>query len=83
MRRVVGLTIVLALALLLVAAVNAQKQPNILVIWGDDIGQSNISAYTMGLSKVGLPGSDLGMREEEPTSAGLFEARGYMTGQFG
>jgi hypothetical protein len=27
---------------------NAEK-PNILVIWGDDIGQSNISAYTMGL----------------------------------
>ncbi len=25
------------------------KKPNILVIWGDDIGQSNISAYTMGL----------------------------------
>ncbi len=22
---------------------------NILVIWGDDVGQSNISAYTMGL----------------------------------
>ncbi len=27
----------------------AQDKPNILVIWGDDIGQSNISAYTMGL----------------------------------
>ena len=25
------------------------KKPNILVIWGDDIGQSNISAYTFGL----------------------------------
>ena len=25
------------------------KKPNILVIWGDDIGQSNISAYTRGL----------------------------------
>src|SRR5210317_1281364 len=24
-------------------------QPNILVIWGDDVGQSNISAYTRGL----------------------------------
>ena len=23
--------------------------PNILVLWGDDIGQSNISAYTMGM----------------------------------
>lgn len=31
--------------------VNAQgagQKPNILVIWGDDIGQSNISAYTNG-----------------------------------
>ena len=28
---------------------NGQKQPNILVIWGDDIGQSNLSCYTHGL----------------------------------
>jgi len=104
------------------------KQPNILVVWGDDVGQSNISAYThglvgyetpnidriskegmtftdyyaeqsctagrasfimgqsvfrTGLSKVGLPGSDLGMREEEPTIAGLLKSQGYATGQFG
>ncbi|NBS33905.1 MAG: arylsulfatase, partial [Planctomycetia bacterium] len=25
------------------------KQPNILVIWGDDIGQFNVSAYNMGM----------------------------------
>ena len=25
------------------------KKPNIVIIWGDDIGQSNVSAYTMGL----------------------------------
>jgi arylsulfatase A-like enzyme len=31
------------------AAIAATEKPNILVIWGDDIGQSNISAYTMGL----------------------------------
>ncbi len=24
----------------------AQKKPNIVIIWGDDIGQSNVSAYT-------------------------------------
>jgi len=104
------------------------KKPNILVIWGDDIGQSNISAYTKGmmgyrtpnidrianegiiftdyyaeqsctagrssfimgqsvfrtgLSKVGLPGSDLGMRIEDPTIAGLLKDQGYATGQFG
>jgi arylsulfatase len=27
----------------------AQDQPNILVVWGDDVGQSNISAYTKGM----------------------------------
>ena len=31
------------------AAAHAQGKPNILVIWGDDVGQSNISAYTFGL----------------------------------
>jgi arylsulfatase A-like enzyme len=106
----------------------AAKPPNILVVWGDDVGQSNISAYTRGLvgyrtpnidrianegvlftdyygeqsctagrssfimgqsvfrtglSKVGLPGADIGMRKEEPTIAGLLKARGYATGQFG
>ena len=104
------------------------KKPNILVIWGDDVGITNISAYTMGLvgyktpnidriakegmmftdyygeqsctagrssyimgqgvfrtglSKVGLPGADLGMQEEDPTIAGLLKAQGYVTGQFG
>ncbi len=106
----------------------AASKPNILVIWGDDIGQSNISAYTFGLmgyktpnidriakegmmftdyygeqsctagrssyimgqsvyrtglSKVGLPGADLGMQKEDPTIAGLLKAYGYATGQFG
>jgi len=113
---------------LLAGVVAAQKKPNILVIWGDDVGQSNISAYTRGLvgyttpnidrianegmlftdyygeqsctagrssfitgqsvfrtglSKVGLPGADLGMRTEDPTIAGLLKAQGYATGQFG
>jgi len=107
---------------------SAQDRPNILVIWGDDIGQSNISAYTMGvmgyrtpnidrvanegmiftdyygeqsctagrssfimgqsvfrtgLSKVGLPGADLGMQVEDPTIAVLLKDMGYATGQFG
>ncbi len=34
------------------------KQPNILVIWGDDIGQSNISAYTHGLVGYQTPNID-------------------------
>jgi len=35
-----------------------QTKPNILVIWGDDIGQSNISAYTMGLVGYRTPNID-------------------------
>ena len=107
---------------------SAQERPNILVLWGDDVGQSNISAYThglvgyktpnidriskegltftdyyaeqsctagrasfimgqsvfrTGLSKVGLPGAEIGMRTEDPTIAVLLKARGYTTGQFG
>ena len=106
----------------------ATGKPNILVIWGDDIGQSNISAYTMGLmgyrtpnidrianegmiftdyygeqsctagrssyitgqsvyrtglSKVGLPGAELGMQTEDPNIPALLKAEGYVTGQFG
>ncbi len=113
---------------LAVPAIAQEQKPNILVIWGDDVGQSNISAYTMGLmgyrtpnidriaddgmiftdyygeqsctagrssyimgqsvfrtglSKVGLPGADLGMQDEDPTIAGLLKAEGYVTGQFG
>ncbi len=34
------------------------KKPNILVIWGDDIGQSNISAYTMGIVGYRTPNID-------------------------
>ncbi|MGE0474586.1 MAG: arylsulfatase [Nitrospirales bacterium] len=124
--RSVFLAVLLALWCFPVA--HAQDKPNVLVIWGDDIGQSNISAYTKGmmgyrtpnidriadegmiftdyygeqsctagrasfimgqsvfrtgLSKVGLPGADLGMRVEDPTIAGLLKAQGYVTGQFG
>jgi len=126
-RRIALLLATCALTTLGIGAQAAEK-PNILVIWGDDVGQSNISAYThglmgyhtpnidriadegmmftdyygeqsctagrssfimgqsvfrTGLSKVGLPGADLGMREEDPTIAGLLKNHGYMTGQFG
>ena len=122
-------TVALLTATLAFAApTSAQDQPNILVIWGDDIGQANLSAYTMGvmgyrtpnidrvanegmiftdyygeqsctagrssfimgqsvfrtgLSKVGFPGAELGMRIEDPTIAVLLKDRGYTTGQFG
>ena len=36
----------------------AAEKPNILVIWGDDIGQSNISAYTFGLVGYRTPNID-------------------------
>jgi len=107
---------------------SAQDKPNILVIWGDDIGQSNVSYYTRGmmgyetpnidriahegmaftdyygeqsctagrssfitgqsvfrtgLSKVGLPGAEVGLSEKDPTIAALLKTEGYATGQFG
>ncbi|MFB9054598.1 arylsulfatase [Formosa undariae] len=48
----------LLLAAGLVSSAFAQKKPNILVLWGDDIGQSNISAYTMGLVGYRTPNID-------------------------
>jgi arylsulfatase A-like enzyme len=39
-------------------AAYAADQPNIVVIWGDDIGQSNISAYTHGLMGYQTPNID-------------------------
>ena len=47
----------LALILPLQAALAADK-PNILVIWGDDIGQFNVSAYNMGLMGYKTPNID-------------------------
>ena len=34
------------------------KKPNIVIIWGDDIGQSDISAYSMGLMGFHTPNID-------------------------
>ena len=39
------------------SAARAAK-PNILVLWGDDIGRSNISAYTMGMMGYRTPNID-------------------------
>ena len=110
------------------AAQNDGAQPNILVIWGDDIGISNISADSdgmmgyrtpnidriadegirfldyygdqsctagrssfitgqsglrTGLTKVGLPGAELGIQDRDITIAEVLKTRGYRTGQFG
>ncbi len=43
-------------------------------------GQSPIRT---GLTKVGLPGADIGLQPEDPTVAELLKAQGYATGQFG
>ena len=40
------------------AALAQAKKPNILVIWGDDVGQSNISAYTKGVMGYRTPNID-------------------------
>ena len=106
-------------------------KPNVLVMWGDDIGQSNLSCYTKGmmgyrtpkidriakegmiftdadadadagqsctpgraafltgqgglrtgLTKVGLPGAELGLKAEDITVAEALKPMGYRTGQF-
>ena len=104
------------------------KHPNILVLWGDDIGFWNISANNRGmmgyqtpnidrlaseglsftdyygqqsctagraafitgqnplrtgLTKVGMPGSELGLSSADPTIAELLKPLGYECGQFG
>jgi hypothetical protein len=42
---------------------SAGRRPNILVIFGDDIGQSNVSAYSMGLMGYRTPNIDRIARE--------------------
>ncbi len=105
-----------------------EKKPNILILWGDDIGWYNIShnnrgamgyetpnidriaregieftdyyaqqsctagraafitgqnPFRTGLTKVGIPGADLGLQPEDPTIAELLKPHGYVCGQFG
>ena len=58
-RRSLQQHVLLALGVLATAsAAAAADKPNILVIWGDDIGQSNISAYTRGLVGYRTPNID-------------------------
>jgi arylsulfatase len=104
------------------------KKPNILIIWGDDVGITNLSCYSdglmgyrtpnidrianegvkftdaygqqsctagrsafitgqspyrTGLTKVGMPGADIGLQAEDVTIAELLKPLGYATGQFG
>ena len=54
-----GLLASLAIGMVAVAPASAQQQkPNILVIWGDDIGGFNISAYNQGVMGYRTPNID-------------------------
>ena len=48
----------LALAALASGVARGADKPNILVVWGDDVGQSNISTYTHGLVGYQTPNID-------------------------
>ena len=70
-------------------AVKAGKKPNIVIIWGDDVGQSNISAYSMGVMGYHTPNIDRVAKEgmiftdyyaEQSCTAGRAS---FITGQHG
>ena len=48
----------LVAALLFASMAAAQDKPNILVIWGDDVGWSNVSAYNLGMMGYETPNID-------------------------
>jgi len=50
--------IILFLSATVIIVAQKTEKPNILVLWGDDIGQSNVSAYTMGLVGYQTPNID-------------------------
>src|SRR5215472_6661441 len=45
------------------AGAQPQQRPNILIIWGDDIGWYNVSAYNMGVMGYRTPNIDRIARE--------------------
>ncbi len=124
----VNAAVLTALSLLVAAPASAQDKPNILMIMSDDVGITNISAYSLGmagyqtpnidrianegvlftdfyaeqsctagrsafitgqspirtgLTKVGLPGAEIGLQKEDPTLAEMLAPLGYASGQFG
>ncbi|HEY7555756.1 MAG TPA: arylsulfatase [Candidatus Binatia bacterium] len=67
----------------------ANKQPNFLIIWGDDIGQSNLSVFTRGMMGYRTPNIDRIANEgmlftdyygEQSCTAGRAS---FITGQYG
>ena len=128
MRSVSSWLLAVAFAAISASAAHAQDRPNVLVIWGDDIGWSNVSAYNhgmmgyhtpnidrigdegamftdwyaqqsctagraafvlgqhpfrTGLLTIGMPGSEQGIQDNQPTIAELLKPLGYTSGQFG
>ena len=58
-RRILNLGAITGAALFVLPMVAlAQEKPNIVVIWGDDIGQFNISAYNNGMMGYRTPNID-------------------------
>jgi arylsulfatase A-like enzyme len=53
-----GLALAIAATVPALAFAQEAKPPNILVIWGDDIGQTNLSAYSFGLMGYRTPNID-------------------------
>src|SRR5260370_8522673 len=66
-RTVLNVIVAALAALVLVLTVSTagaeQKKPNILIIWGDDIGQFNVSAYNLGMMGYKTPNIDRVARE--------------------
>jgi hypothetical protein len=63
------LVAVVTLALLMTAGVTRAadpKKPNILIIWGDDIGYWNVSAYNQGMMGYKTPNLDRIAKVLEP-----------------
>ena len=52
------LSVTTAVAILAATSAFAQERPNILVIWGDDIGWQNVSAYGLGTMGYTTPNID-------------------------
>jgi len=59
---IMGLVIV-AFAVSVISSFAQAKKPNIIIIWGDDIGQSNIRAYSHWLMGYRTPNIDRVARE--------------------
>jgi arylsulfatase A-like enzyme len=57
-RLLIALLTLLAVVIMVSAPTSAQQGPNIVIIWGDDIGQSDISAYSHGLMGFKTPNID-------------------------